>query len=50
MYNDTIFGGLSWSKDNLKVTFVGETPAVSSFKNPWDKKVEKSDINENDHW
>ena len=24
VYNDTIFGGINWSRDNSKVTFIGE--------------------------
>ena len=24
VYNDTIFGGVSWSRDNSRVTFIGE--------------------------
>ena len=51
VYNDTIFGGVNWSRDNQKVTFIGESPPITSFKNPWDqtKKIdEKKDGDE--HW
>jgi hypothetical protein len=38
VYNDSVFGGISWSKDLSKVAFVGEVPAIATFKNPWDTK------------
>jgi hypothetical protein len=33
-----VFGGVTWAKDLSKVAFVGEVPAVATFKNPWDSK------------
>jgi hypothetical protein len=36
IYNDTIFGGVSWAKNNSKIAFIGESPAISVYKNPWD--------------
>ena len=36
VYNDSVFGGVSWAKDLSKVAFVGEVTAIATFKNPWD--------------
>lgn len=55
VYNDAVFGSVTWSKDQSKIAFVGEVPAVATFKNPWDlpaptkddaKPAEKKD----EHW
>ncbi len=36
IYNDSIFGSLSWSKDLTKVCFIGEAAELKSYKNPWE--------------
>ena len=43
IYNDAIFGGISWSQDESKICFIGEVPEPSAFKNPWEatKKPEE---------
>jgi hypothetical protein len=38
-----VFGSISWSRDFSKVTFVGEVPAISTFKNPWDLPAAKKE-------
>ena len=32
IYNDTVFGGISWSRDGKKIVFIGEKPEIASFK------------------
>jgi hypothetical protein len=32
IYNDSVFGGISWDKDGNKVVFVGEKPDIAAFK------------------
>ena len=43
VYNDAIFGGVSWSKDERKIVFIGEKPEPASYKNYWEdpKPAEK---------
>ena len=41
MYNDTVFGGIAWSADESKVTFIGEVPDVASYKNPFEQEAKK---------
>lgn len=36
VYNDAVFGSVTWSKDQSKVAFVGEVPPIATYKNPWD--------------
>lgn len=36
VYNDTLFGGISWSADETQIAFIGEVPEVTNFKNPFD--------------
>ena len=31
VYNDTVFGGLSWSPDGKRIIFIGEVPPVEKF-------------------
>jgi hypothetical protein len=54
VYNDAVFGGISWAKDLSKVAFVGEVPAVASFKNPWDTKpseeTKEGEKKADEHW
>ena len=38
VYNDVVFGGISWSHDESKICFVGEKPEPPSFKNHWENK------------
>ena len=56
VYNDAVFGGVSWAKDLSKVAFVGEVPGVATFKNPWDSKpkpneeTKEGEEKSDDHW
>ena len=47
VYNDTVFGGISWSKDSKHIVFIGEKPEVSKYKpfykDEEEKKEEKKD-------
>ena len=36
VYNDSVFGGISWSHDESKICFIGEVPEPAAFKNPWE--------------
>ena len=36
IYNDAIFGGVSWSRDCNRITFIGEKPEPPAFKNYWE--------------
>ena len=36
VFNDVVFGGISWSRDESKITFVGEAPEIAAFKNPFE--------------
>ena len=36
MYNDAVFGSVSWSKDETKVVFVAEKVEPASYKNYWE--------------
>ena len=38
VYNDSVFGGITWSHDEKKICFIGEVPDPASFKNPWENK------------
>lgn len=44
VYNDTVFGGVSWSKDGQKIVFIGEVPDIEKynayFKDPEEPKKE----------
>ena len=37
-FSDTVFGGISWSKDESKICFIGEVPPPASYKSPWENK------------
>jgi hypothetical protein len=63
IYNDTVFGGVSWSRDGKKIVFIGEVPPVEKynayFKDPEEpkKSTEKTEGEENkeeekkdEHW
>lgn len=41
VYNDSIFGIISWSKDNSKIIFIGEKPEPASYKNYWEDEKEE---------
>ena len=36
VYNDVVFGGISWSCDEQKIVFIGEEPEIAEFKNSFD--------------
>eukprot|EP00347_Sterkiella_histriomuscorum_P007160 403350033 len=36
VYNDAIFGTVSWSKDETKIVFIGERPEPAAYKNYWE--------------
>lgn len=40
VYNDSVFGGISWNRDMTKVCFIGETPEIATYK-PWFKDEEE---------
>ena len=40
LYNDTVFGGISWSKDGNKIVFIGEQPEIATYK-PFFKDAEE---------
>ena len=44
IYNDSVFGGIAWSRDGKKIVLIGETPAVAKFE-PFfkDPEEEKKD-------
>lgn len=41
LYNDAVFGGIAWSRDETKIVFVGERPEPASFKNYWEDQDPK---------
>jgi hypothetical protein len=43
VYNDVVFGGISWSQDESKICFVGEKPEPASYKNLWESKKPEED-------
>jgi hypothetical protein len=46
IFNDVVFGGISWSRDESKICFVGEAPEVASYKNPFDDEKKKEEKEE----
>ena len=38
IYNDVVFGGISWSQDESKICFIGEVPEPTAYQNPWEPK------------
>jgi hypothetical protein len=60
VYNDTVFGGISWSRDHKKIVFVGEVPEIANykpfFKDPEEPKKEEEKKEKDDkaapeeHW
>jgi len=44
VYNDALFGGLSWNANETKVCFIGEVPAPKAYSSPFiPEKVEEGD-------
>lgn len=52
VYNDATFGGIKWSPDGTKITFVAEIPEIASykpfFKDPEEKKEDKKEDKKDD--
>ena len=36
IYNDATFGGVSWSRDESRIVFIGEKPEPATYKNYWE--------------
>ena len=43
MYNDSIFGGVAWSRDESKILFIGEKPEPATYKNYWEDAKKKEE-------
>lgn len=47
VYNDTLFGGIAWSRDMTKIVFIGEKPDIAAytpfFKDSEEPKPEKKE-------
>lgn len=43
IYNDTIFGTASWSRDESKIIFIGEKPEPASYKAYWEDEQAKKE-------
>lgn len=43
IYNDVVFGGIKWNKEETKICFVGEIPDPVSFKNPFEEEKKKDE-------
>jgi hypothetical protein len=43
VYNDTVFGGISWSKDSKHIVFIGEKPEVAKYKPFFKDEEEKKE-------
>ena len=41
IYNDVVFGGVAWSRDETKVVFVAEKPEPAAYKNYWEDKPQE---------
>jgi hypothetical protein len=39
VYNDPVFGGVSWSKDETKIAFISEKPEVKAFRGFWNTET-----------
>ena len=55
VYNDTVFGGISWSRDSKKIVFIGEVPETEKYKayfrDPEEpKKEEEKKDGPEEHW
>ena len=48
VYNDSVFGGIAWSRDGKKITFVGEVPEISTFKPFFKDSEEKKEDDQED--
>ena len=46
IYNDVVFGGVSWSSDESRICFIGEKPEPASYKSPWELKKKESEEEE----
>ena len=44
IYNDAIFGGISWSQDESKICFIGEVPEPEVYKNHWEAKKSEEEV------
>ena len=43
MYNDPVFGGISWTKDNSKIVFIAEK-SEKKFKALWGDEESKDEL------
>lgn len=50
VYNDSVFGGISWSKDCSKICFVGEVPAIAKYEAFFKDEAEEEKKEEPKHW
>jgi len=61
VYNEVIFGGMSWARDESKVVFIGEKSEPASYKNYWEdsqppkeekpeEEKKKADDQKDEHW
>lgn len=41
IYNDPIFGGASWSRDESKIVFIGEKADPPAYKSYWEDQDPK---------
>lgn len=41
IYNDSVFGGISWSRDGKRIVFVGEVPPVEKYTQFFKDEVEE---------
>jgi hypothetical protein len=58
-YNDSVFGGIAWSRDQKKIVFIGEQPEIANYKafyrdledkKPEEKKDERDENKKEEHW
>jgi Acylamino-acid-releasing enzyme, N-terminal domain len=43
IYNDTVFGSISWSADETQIAFIGEVPEIAAYKNPFEDQPKKEE-------
>lgn len=43
VYNDTVFGGISWSKSKKKIAFISEKPETKAFRPFWNSEAPQTD-------
>ena len=41
LYNDAVFGGIKWARDESKIVFIGEKPEIATFKFYWEDEKPK---------